>query len=54
MPSLATIAWVLGAWTAISVVASPVVVVLFRAQARLNAHLTSRLRRHDWTAALGA
>jgi len=51
MPSLATIAWVIGAWTAISVAASPVLVVLVRAQARVNARLTSRLRRDDWTAA---
>jgi len=51
VPSLVTIARILGAWTAISIVASPLLVLLVRVQARANARLTGRLRRDGWIAA---
>ncbi len=51
MSVLVTIARILGAWAAISVMASPFLVLWLRAQARLNAGLTSRGRREAWIAA---
>jgi hypothetical protein len=51
MSVLATTAWVLGAWLAISLLVSPLVVMLVRTQARENARLADDLRRDDWKAA---
>lgn len=42
---------VLGIWTAVSFVATPVVLLLFQAQARVDARCTQELRRTSWAAA---
>jgi len=53
--TLATLAGVLGIWTAASLVATPVLVLCLRGQARMNARFTREATRRAWRdATLGA
>jgi len=49
--AILTVLTVLGIWTAASLVATPVVVLCLRGQARVNARCTQALRREAWSAA---
>ncbi|MFT3917356.1 MAG: hypothetical protein QM704_25700 [Anaeromyxobacteraceae bacterium] len=48
---LATVATVLGIWTAASVVATPVFVLALRSTARINARFDQEARRDAWLSA---
>lgn len=47
--ALASLATILGVWSAASLLSVPVLVLCVRTQARANARLTRRLRRGAWT-----
>lgn len=49
--TLRVVLWVLGIWTAVSVVATVPLVLLFRARARKNLLLTREDRRSAWLVA---
>ena len=49
--ALLLLAVFLAAWTALSVLSVPVLVLCVRSQARANARVTHRLRRTTWEAA---
>ncbi len=49
--ALLTFTLFLAAWTAVSVLSVPFLVVCVRSQARANARVTSRLQRQAWAAA---
>jgi hypothetical protein len=44
----------LAVWVVVSIAATAVVSVWFRARARANERLSARIRREDWLAAAGA
>lgn len=48
---IASLLTVLGIWTATSLLATPVVVLCLRGQARVNARCTREVRRQSWAAA---
>jgi hypothetical protein len=51
LSAVVTLASFLGAWTAISAVAAPVLVCCIRSQARSNAHRAESGRREAWLVA---
>lgn len=44
-------AWLLATWAVVSVAATVVVAIWFRARARANQQLSAEVRREDWVAA---
>lgn len=50
----ARVAWFLGAWLVVSIAATALVAVWFRARARANDRLSAEIQREDWLAATGA
>jgi hypothetical protein len=46
--ALLNVAQVLGAWTALSVISAPILVVCVRRRARANARVTRRMRYDGW------
>ncbi len=51
LSALLALALLLAAWTALSVLSLPVLVLCVRSQARANARVTRRLERTAWEAA---
>ena len=47
--ALFTVASILGIWTAVSLVSTPVLVLCLRSQARVNARSTGQVRREAWS-----
>jgi hypothetical protein len=46
--ALLNVAQLLGAWTALSVISAPILVVCVRRRARANARVTRRMRYDGW------